>query len=87
MSHFSLDGQFVLRAGHFSQFLYIMKPHILRSTFLLFTGIWDVLSNQEVVDFVRTRIAQRMEPEQVCRQTQISTDILLMMSLHFQANR
>ena len=33
----------------------------------LFTGIWDVLSNQEVVDFVRTRIAQRMEPEQVCK--------------------
>lgn len=64
-----------------------MKPYILRSTFLLFTGIWDVLSNQEVVDFVRTRIAQRMEPEQVCRQTQINTDILLMMSLHFQANR
>ncbi|KXJ23938.1 putative protein phosphatase 2C T23F11.1 [Exaiptasia diaphana] len=29
-------------------------------------GIWDVLSNQEVVDFVRSRIAQRMEPEQVC---------------------
>ena len=64
-----------------------MKPHILRSTILLFTGIWDVLSNQEVVDFVRTRIAQRMEPEQVCRQTQINTDILLMMSLHFQASR
>jgi len=66
---------------------FITKPHILRSTFLLCTGIWDVLSNQEVVDFVRTRIAQRMEPEQVCRQTQINTDILLMMTLHFQANR
>jgi len=26
-------------------------------------GIWDVLSSQEVVDFVRVRIAQEMEPE------------------------
>lgn len=33
---------------------------------VLFTGIWDVLSNQEVIDFVRIRIAQKMEPEQVC---------------------
>ena len=29
-------------------------------------GIWDVLTNQEVVDFVRVRIANRMEPEVVC---------------------
>jgi protein phosphatase PTC2/3 len=28
-------------------------------------GIWDVLSNQEVVDFVRVRIAQHMEPDVV----------------------
>ena len=26
-------------------------------------GIWDVLTNQEVIDFVRARIAQRMRPE------------------------
>jgi len=26
-------------------------------------GIWDVMSNQEVVDFVRVRIAQHMEPD------------------------
>lgn len=29
-------------------------------------GIWDVLTNQEVVDFVRARIAHGMEPETVC---------------------
>lgn len=28
-------------------------------------GIWDVMTNDEVVEFVRTRIASRMEPEQV----------------------
>lgn len=26
-------------------------------------GIWDVLTNQEVVDFVRIRLGQKMEPE------------------------
>ncbi len=26
-------------------------------------GIWDVLTNEEVVEFVRARIAQGMEPE------------------------
>ena len=26
-------------------------------------GIWDVLTNEEVVEFIRARIAQRMEPE------------------------
>ncbi|KAL3880960.1 hypothetical protein ACJMK2_033162 [Sinanodonta woodiana] len=31
-------------------------------------GIWDVLTSQEVVDFVRTRIAQRMEPEVICEE-------------------
>jgi len=31
-------------------------------------GIWDVLSSQEVVDFVRVRIAQQMEPEIVSKE-------------------
>ncbi len=26
-------------------------------------GIWDVLSNEEVLDFVRSRIAQNVQPE------------------------
>ena len=29
-------------------------------------GIWDVMSNQEVVDFVRDRLAVGTEPEMVC---------------------
>ncbi|XP_022091548.1 probable protein phosphatase 2C T23F11.1 [Acanthaster planci] len=29
-------------------------------------GIWDVLTNQEVVDFIRSRIASKMEPEKIC---------------------
>ena len=28
-------------------------------------GIWDVLSNEEVIDFVRSRLAQQMDPESV----------------------
>ncbi|XP_072170753.1 probable protein phosphatase 2C T23F11.1 [Diadema setosum] len=31
-------------------------------------GIWDVLTNQEVVDFVRTRIAGKMDPEKICEE-------------------
>nr|CAB3265082.1 probable protein phosphatase 2C T23F11.1 [Phallusia mammillata] len=29
-------------------------------------GIWDVLSNQDVVEFVRDKLAQKIEPEQIC---------------------
>jgi len=29
-------------------------------------GIWDVLSNQEVIDFVTARIGQGQEPEDIC---------------------
>lgn len=31
-------------------------------------GIWDVMSNEEVVDFVRTRIASKMEPAVICEE-------------------
>ena len=30
-------------------------------------GIWDVLSNEEVLKFVRTRVAQQMPPELVMK--------------------
>jgi len=31
-------------------------------------GIWDVLSNEEVLEFVRSRIAQLIPPEIICEQ-------------------
>ena len=31
-------------------------------------GIWDVLSNQEVADFVIHRLAQGLEPELICEE-------------------
>lgn len=31
-------------------------------------GIWDVLSNEEVLEFVRSRIAQQISPEIICEQ-------------------
>lgn len=31
-------------------------------------GIWDVLTNQQVVDFVRARLGQKMEPEIICEE-------------------
>ena len=39
-------------------------------------GIWDVLTNEEVVEFVRTRIAEGMLPEIV------SIGIVLMRICH-----
>jgi len=29
-------------------------------------GIWDVMSNEEVVEYIRCRIAEKMEPEEIC---------------------
>jgi len=48
----------------------IEKPITPEHEFLLLAcdGIWDVLTNQEVVDFVRNRIAQRMEPDTICEE-------------------
>ena len=45
----------------------IEKPLTSEHEFVVLAcdGIWDVLTNQEVVDFVRARIAQRMEPDTV----------------------
>ena len=31
-------------------------------------GIWDVLSSQEVVDFITERISRAMEPEDICEE-------------------
>ncbi|CAF3963350.1 unnamed protein product, partial [Rotaria magnacalcarata] len=31
-------------------------------------GIWDVLSNEEVLKFVRVRVAQQMPPETICEE-------------------
>ncbi|UYV62572.1 hypothetical protein LAZ67_2001127 [Cordylochernes scorpioides] len=31
-------------------------------------GIWDVMTNEEVVEFIRTRIAAGMDPEQICEE-------------------
>ena len=31
-------------------------------------GIWDVLSSQEVVDFVTERLGRAMEPEDICEE-------------------
>lgn len=31
-------------------------------------GIWDVMSNKEVIDFCRSRIGQGMYPEEICEE-------------------
>lgn len=31
-------------------------------------GIWDVLSNQQVADFITTRIGRNVQPEQICEE-------------------
>uniref|UniRef100_A0A023FQF5 protein-serine/threonine phosphatase n=1 Tax=Amblyomma cajennense TaxID=34607 RepID=A0A023FQF5_AMBCJ len=48
----------------------IVKDLTPEHEFLLLAcdGIWDVLSNEEVVEFVRARIAAKMEPEQICEE-------------------
>ena len=43
-------------------------------------GIWDVLTNQEVVDFVRVRIAQRMDPEIVSIYLKIENIIITVLN-------
>ena len=39
--------------------------HFCKHNIVLLVGVWDVLSNQEVVDFIRARIAARLEPDTV----------------------
>ena len=41
------------------------ENYILLFSYIFHSGIWDVLSNEEVVDFVRCRIAQEMKPDVV----------------------
>lgn len=38
-------------------------------------GIWDVLSNEEVLEFVRNRIAQKISPEIVCEYLSLSLSL------------
>lgn len=48
----------------------IVKEITLDHEFILLAcdGIWDVMSNEEVVDFVRIRIAKKLLPEQICEE-------------------
>lgn len=48
----------------------IVKPLTPDHEFIVLAcdGIWEVLNNEYVVDFIRTRIAQEIEPEQICEQ-------------------
>ena len=55
------------------KFSFVAAPDVIVKTitedweFILIAcdGIWDVLSNEEVLKFVRARIAQQMSPETV----------------------
>ena len=57
----------------FLLFIYLAYPDVIEKPltqeheFLVLAcdGIWDVLTNQEVVDFVRSRLAVRQEPDTV----------------------
>ena len=40
---------------------------------IVVVGVWDVMSNERVVDYVRTRIAQNMRPAEV-RQCEVHLD-------------
>lgn len=54
-----------------SFFLFTAVPDVISKTiteeweFILIAcdGIWDVLSNEEALKFVRSRVAQQMSPE------------------------
>lgn len=65
----SLVSYFLSRAAFFALAMpdVIVREITYDCEFLLLAcdGIWDVLSNQEVVDFCRDRIAAGKEPEQV----------------------
>jgi len=48
----------------------IIKEILPEHEFILIAcdGIWDVMDNQEVADFVRQRIASKTPPEQICEE-------------------
>ena len=56
------DWDFVILACDGTSFCFVFWSQIIPQ------GIWDVLSNQEVVDFVTTRLGQAMEPEDICEE-------------------
>ena len=70
---FSICNIFLLLAKHVLYLCVTAQPDVVvrdltdDHEFLILAcdGIWDVLSNQEVVDFVRGRIANKIEPETV----------------------
>ena len=43
-----------------------LSLHVLSTLYLsMYSGIWDVMSNEEVLEFVRRRIADNMSPAAV----------------------